>query len=96
MKHQHYYIEDHEDGTLRANGGGGSRTDRHPLINGAGVRRLTPREYERLQGLPDDWTLIEWQGKPAADSRRYAAVGDAVTVNVAEWIGARLAEAVAA
>lgn len=48
-----------------------------------GVRRLTPREYERLQGFPDDWT-------DGPDSRRYAALGDAVTVNVAEWIGRRI------
>lgn len=59
-----------------------------------GVRRLTPRECERLQGFPDDWTLIQWRGKPAPDSRRYAALGDAVTVPVARWLGDRLAAAV--
>ena len=51
-----------------------------------GVRRLTPVECERLQGFPDDWTLV---GK-ASDTRRYAAIGDAVTVNVAEWLGRRI------
>ncbi len=50
------------------------------------VRRLTPTECERLQGLPDGWTDLG--GTP--DSKRYAALGDAVTVNVAEWIGRRL------
>lgn len=60
---------------------------------GSSVRRLTPRECERLQGFPDDWTLIDWKGKPAADSRRYAACGDAVTVPVAEWLGMRIAGA---
>jgi DNA (cytosine-5)-methyltransferase 1 len=50
----------------------------------AGVRRLTPTECERLQGLPDGWTL------PGADSRRYAGLGDAVTASVAEWIGKRI------
>ncbi|NBT49327.1 MAG: hypothetical protein EBT07_16210, partial [Actinobacteria bacterium] len=29
------------------------------------VRRLTPKECERLQGFPDDHTLIPWRGKPA-------------------------------
>jgi DNA (cytosine-5)-methyltransferase 1 len=53
----------------------------------AGVRRLTPRECERLQALPDDWTAH------GADSKRYAALGDAVTANVAEWIGRRILEA---
>lgn len=56
----------------------------------SGVRRLTPRECERLQGFPDDWTLIPWKGKPSPDSRRYAALGNAVTVQVAEWIGQRI------
>lgn len=51
-----------------------------------GVRRLTPVECERLQGFPDGWTDLG--GTP--DSRRYAALGDAVTVNVARWIGERL------
>jgi DNA (cytosine-5)-methyltransferase 1 len=50
------------------------------------VRRLTPRECERLQGFPDDWTDL------GPDTRRYAALGDAVTVPVAEWIGRRLAD----
>jgi site-specific DNA-cytosine methylase len=53
---------------------------------GASVRRLTPTECERLQAFPDGWTQLG--GTP--DSRRYAALGDAVTVNVAEWIGRRL------
>lgn len=56
----------------------------HP---GAAVRRLTPRECERLQGFPDDWTLIE---PDTADGPRYAAIGDAVTVNVPFWIVSRL------
>jgi DNA (cytosine-5)-methyltransferase 1 len=56
----------------------------------SGVRRLTPRECERLQGFPDDWTLIPWAGKPAPDSRRYAALGDAVAVPVARWLGERI------
>lgn len=58
---------------------------------GASVRRLTPRECERLQALPDDWTLVP---DSAPDSRRYAALGDAVTASVAEWIGTRLRVAV--
>jgi DNA (cytosine-5)-methyltransferase 1 len=57
------------------------------------VRRLTPLECERLQGWPDDWTDIPWNGKDhAPDSRRYAACGNGVTATVAYWIAARLAE----
>src|SRR5690606_30688673 len=53
------------------------------------VRRLTPRECERLQGFPDDWTLID---EKTADSPRYKAIGNAVAVPVAEWIGRRIVE----
>ncbi len=53
-----------------------------------GVRRLTPLECERLQGLPDGWTDVNG----AKDTKRYAAIGDAVTVPVAEWIGRRILE----
>lgn len=51
----------------------------------SGARRLTPRECERLQGFPDDWT------KGFSDSARYRMLGNAVAVPVAEWIARRLA-----
>lgn len=81
------------------------------IAQDVGVRRLTPRETERLQGLPDDWTAPESLGGPAeyrlsakgkwrpvrgsgvTDNLRYAAIGNAVTVDVAEWIGRRIAAA---
>lgn len=44
------------------------------------VRRLTPRECERLQAFPDDWTAGQ------ADSTRYKQLGNAVTVSVVAWI----------
>jgi len=56
-------------------------------VSAVGVRRLTPTECERLQGFPDGWT----EGQ--ADSPRYRQLGNAVTVNVAEWIGRRIAKA---
>lgn len=66
--------------TLRKEGGGAG-------ISGASqVRRLTPRECERLQGFPDDWT----DGQ--ADSARYRQMGNAVAVPVVEWIMRRLVE----
>lgn len=49
-----------------------------------GVRRLTPMECERLQGFPDYWAAS------LSDAQRYKALGNAVTVNVAEWIAKRL------
>ena len=74
--------------TLRGADGGSSRLPQ--ALIGNAVRRLTPTECERLQGFPDDW-LGEPNEKP--DSPRYAALGDAVTVNVSEWIGRRILEA---
>lgn len=58
------------------------------------VRRLTPRECERLQGFPDDYTLIPWRKKAAADcpdGPRYKALGNSMAVNCMEWIGERIA-----
>jgi site-specific DNA-cytosine methylase len=52
---------------------------------GYGVRRLTPVECERLQSFPDGWT------EPAgSDAARYKAMGNAVTVNVVQWILRRI------
>jgi DNA (cytosine-5)-methyltransferase 1 len=52
------------------------------------VRRLTPKECERLQGFPDDWTATQ------ADSSRYKMMGNAVTVPVVEWIIKRMVKLV--
>lgn len=59
------------------------------------VRRLTPRECERLQGFPDDFTAIPWRGEPAdkcPDGPRYKALGNSMAVNCMEWIGERILE----
>jgi len=52
------------------------------------VRRITPTEAERLQGFPDGWTA------DFSDSVRYRMLGNAVCVNVAEWIAKRLVKEV--
>jgi DNA (cytosine-5)-methyltransferase 1 len=54
------------------------------------VRRLTPRECERLQGFGDDYTLIPYRGKLAADGPRYRAIGNSMAVPVMRWIGRRI------
>ena len=57
------------------------------------IRRLTPLECERLQGFPDNYTQIEWRGKPAEqcpDSLRYKAIGNSMAVPVMRWIGERI------
>jgi DNA (cytosine-5)-methyltransferase 1 len=60
------------------------------MIVNTGVRRLTPVECERLQGFPDDWTLVPHRGKPAADGPRYKAIGNSMAVPVMRWIGERI------
>ena len=55
-----------------------------PAVLQGGVRRLTPVECQRLQGFPDGYT----DGQP--DAPRYMQCGNAVTVNVAEWLGRRI------
>lgn len=60
------------------------RTGAQSVAIGESVRRLTPLECERLQGFPDNWTASQ------ADTHRYKQMGNAVTVNVIEWIGKRL------
>jgi DNA (cytosine-5)-methyltransferase 1 len=56
----------------------------------SGVRRLTPRECERLQGFPDNYTLVPHRGKPASDGPRYRALGNSMAVPVMAWIGKRI------
>ncbi|HCU0595493.1 Dam family site-specific DNA-(adenine-N6)-methyltransferase [Enterobacter cloacae complex sp. 397G4] len=63
---------------------------------GMQVRRLTPIECERLQGFPDNHTLIGWRGKDAdecPDGPRYKAIGNSMAVPVMRWIGERIAAA---
>jgi len=58
------------------------------------VRRLTPVECERLMDFPDGFTAIPWRKKPASvcpDGPRYKALGNSWAVNVAEWVGERIA-----
>lgn len=68
----------------------GKKSGRPPSVAGLGVRRLTPVECERLQGFPDNWTLVPFRGKTAADSPRYKAIGNSMAVPVMKWIGERI------
>lgn len=73
-----------EDGTGRG----------QPMVTAAtGVRRLTPKECEYLQGFPGDHTRIPYRGKPASecpDGPRYKAIGNSKAVFVVRWIGQRI------
>ncbi|MGQ5288510.1 DNA cytosine methyltransferase [Pectobacterium actinidiae] len=57
------------------------------------VRRLMPVECERLQGMPDNYTLVPYRGKPAADAPRYKAIGNSMAVPCVAWLGQRLQQA---
>ena len=79
---------------LAATSGRHTGTDwsRTYVVCADGVRRLTPKEYERLQGFPDYWTLpprYTSEGEET-DTLRYTAVGNAVSVPVVEWIAQRV------
>lgn len=63
------------------------------VARGYRVRRLTPRECERLMGLPDDWTRVPYRGRAAEecpDTPRYRAIGNSMAVPVMAWIGERM------
>jgi DNA (cytosine-5)-methyltransferase 1 len=87
------YLSDH---TQALTGGGGKPGQGYAAVLEGGslaVRRLTPRECERLMGWPDDWTRWADDGAEIADSHRYRMCGNGVVGPVAEWIGRRIVEA---
>jgi DNA (cytosine-5)-methyltransferase 1 len=63
-----------------------------PITNAMAVRRLTPKECERLQGFGDNYTDIQPKGKPTPDGPRYKALGNSMAVPVMAWIGQRIQE----
>jgi DNA (cytosine-5)-methyltransferase 1 len=82
--------------TLSARHDGSPCADRGPDVVAvqSAVRRLTPRECERLQGFPDDYTAIPWRKKSSEDcpdGPRYKALGNSMAVPVMRWIGERIA-----
>ena len=60
------------------------------LMQGVAVRRLTPRECERLMGMKDDFTLVKYRGNPASDSVRYKALGNSMVVPELTWLLSRI------
>ena len=97
-------VDSEVSGTITSNTGGGGETQNPAFVReNLTVRRLTPIECERLQGFPDNWTSEKMEltlkgneykatGKvlKQADGPRYKQMGNAVTVNVAEWIGKQI------
>ena len=80
-------------GPIRAASGDCGGGSENLLASTTKVRRLTPIECERLQGMPDNHTRIPWRGKPAEecpDGPRYKAIGNSMAVPVMRWIGQRI------
>ncbi|KQQ72384.1 hypothetical protein ASF70_12685 [Rhizobium sp. Leaf321] len=85
-------------GTLNASAAGMSRTAGQGneldfvIITHGGkvVRRPTPLECERLQGFPDGYTDVWFEGRPAEDHHRYRGLGNSMTVQAMEYIGHRI------
>jgi DNA (cytosine-5)-methyltransferase 1 len=85
-----YTTNDHTTQTIR------SQSDTEHIgavLHLMAIRRLTPKECERLQGFPDDWTKIPYRNKEAdqcPDGPRYKACGNSMAVPVMRWIGQRI------
>jgi len=80
-------------GPQRAMGHANSHTNgggHQAVFSASSVRRLTPRECERLMGFPDDFTNVPHRGKPAADGPRYKALGNSWAVPCVRWIAHRI------
>jgi DNA (cytosine-5)-methyltransferase 1 len=67
-----------------------TKQDVHGIKEGIRIRRLTPRECMRLQGVADEVTDKLIAAK-ISDSQMYRAAGDACTVNVIYEIAKRMA-----
>jgi DNA (cytosine-5)-methyltransferase 1 len=81
------WVESEFSNVLTGFDGGGPMRQTHLVMQGGRLRTLTLREWERLQGFPDDWTA----GIP--ESHRYQVIGDAMNVHQAAWLGRRIVSA---
>jgi DNA (cytosine-5)-methyltransferase 1 len=83
---RNFYETEELSATLQSHGQSYSLNAQNPVRIGYAVRRLTPLECERLQGLPDNWTNISG----ASDTARYKAIGNSLAIPCVEWIFKRL------
>ena len=79
-------LEQQVAGTLQTQSRDGSHQSQF-VLDGV-VRRLTPKECERLQGFPDEWTAVDGM----SDTQRYKQMGNAQTVPVARWLLKRVSD----
>ena len=81
--------------TIKCNGPRPNSKNISPkIVENNRIRRLTPVECERLQGFPDNWTkygkTVDGHIIEISDSQRYKVLGNAMTVNVMEFLGNKL------
>ena len=77
---------------LTAEGGNTPSRFKHIIETKNGFRRLTPKELERLNGFPDDWTLTDNEGKVVADTKRAFFMGNALVIGLIERVGKVIAQ----
>lgn len=73
---------------ITSEGGATPSRFKHVILQDNVHRRLTPKELERLNGFPDDWTRVEGIN----DSRRSFFMGNALVVGIIEMIADALSE----
>lgn len=78
---------------LTGEGGTSPSRFKHIIKTRKGYRRLTPRELERLNGFPDNWTQFGTAGKQINDARRAFFMGNALVVGLIEKVGKVISQA---
>lgn len=78
------WVNDGLANTLAASDGGLATRQKHLLAQAGRLRTATPVEWERMLGFEDNWTAH------MSDSARYDALGNAMHVDMATWLGRRL------
>lgn len=78
------WVADGQANTLTGFDGGAPDRQTHLILQSGRLRTLTAREWERLQGFPDDWTAT------ASPSARWEQLGNAIAVPMAAWLARRL------
>ena len=77
---------------LTGEGGTSPSRFKHIIKTKKGYRRLTPIELERLNGFPDNWTLLDANQNKVSDARRAFFMGNALVVGLVEKVGRELAK----
>ena len=75
---------------LTSEGGSSPSRTTHCILQDGKYRRLTPKELERLNGFPDDWTKNMNQEEKITNTMRGFLMGNALVIGIIEKIGEAL------